>query len=59
MTDTRVRPDAGLQWRLDLAAQGPDRVAERARARAGRSAGLLAVAAAAVWLFDLAQVIAH
>ena len=59
MTDTRVRPDADLQWKLDLATQRPDRVAERAQARAGRTAGLLAVATAAVWLFDLAQVIAH
>jgi hypothetical protein len=51
--------DTDLQYRLALAAHGPDRVAASARARAGRTAGLLAAVAGAVWLFDLAQVIAH
>ena len=60
MTGTTAQTRRRPQWRLELAAQGPDRVADRAQARSPAAAPRCsAVAAATVWLFDLAQVIAH
>jgi len=48
-----------LQWKLDLAAQLPDRVAAQARHAVRRNVTVLSVAAAAVWVLDVVQVIAH
>ncbi len=46
---------AGVQWKLDLA-QSSERLAEHARAASRRNAVGLGVVAAAVWLWDVAQV---
>ena len=46
---------AGVQWELDLA-QPPARLAEQVRVTARRNAVGLGAVAAAIWLWDVAQV---
>ncbi len=53
----RAAAPADLQWKLDLAAQSPGRVADRAQDLTRRHVTLLASVAAAVWLLDVLQVV--
>ncbi len=59
MAAAPARAGDDLQWKLDLAARSPDRVAAQARDAVRRHVTVLSLAAAGVWLFDVAQVIAH